>query len=588
MTNERDGNVDRNVTWIVFFADWRRILLSLGAVLFAGAIFTLGVFLKDKKVPAPPILTMPETRFVEPTQETTLNDLGTFTKWSKVEIVIHGPETSVMDMQQNPFEIVVDVTFTGPDGGEYTVPAFYDGDGVGGYTGNVWKARFSADAAGRWQFSSESTVPSLAGYRGSFTVEEPEGCEPYEPGGLPDFYCAGRLQYEPGRHYLKFADGGYWIKGGIDDPENLLGEALGDWPEKMEAIDYLREQGANSVYFITNNITPGDRNDTWPWVGETSDEAKENSDRYDVARLQAWETFFTYVQEQGIVLHFILADDSVWSDFDHYLYYREMVARFAHHPGLIWNIGEEANEVYWDSEQIELAEFIKSIDAYGNPVTVHRKPPWPFIGEEVFDLTSIQPGDGAGDFDNVLDTDLNEIVREHREASVEAGRAIPIMIDETPRVTRIDEETRYIMRSAILYPIFLAGGNYEMHYLDSYPSGEGLRIEEMTHMLREMRYARALVESVPYADMAPCNELLGETPGAYCLGEPGEVYVLYTALGAPMDVDLSAIEGTAWLQWYDPRTGTYSNAEAIEGGGSVQVTPPNGQDMAGVIHRTAP
>lgn len=587
MTNARRSVAGRIMAFVDFIGGWRRILLSLIAVLLAGAVFSAGVIIKRKSPFPRPMLRAPEIQFVEPEEEIDLDDLGTFVKWSKVEILMHGPHTSVMN-RQNPFEIAVEVTFRGPDDQEYTVPAFYDGDGEGSETGNVWKARFSPDAAGRWTFSSESTDTSLAGYYGSFTVEEPEACEPYEPGGLPDFYCVGRLQYEAGSHYLRFADGGYWVKGGIDDPENLLGEALGDWPEKRDAIDFLREQGTNSVYFMTNNITPGDRNDTWPWVGENSDEVKKNTDRFDVVKLQAWEDFFEYVQQQGIVLHFILADDSAWVEFDHYLYYREMIARFGHHPGLIWNIGEEADESYWESDQRELAEALREMDPFGHPVTVHRKPHWPFIGETFFDLTSIQAGDGAGAYEAVLDFDINEIVGEHRQASVDAGHPIPIMVDETPNVLAVNDETQFIMRSEILYPVYLGGGSFELHYRDAHGQGGSLTIYDMAPMLQDMLYARTLVESVPFVDMAPCNQLLGDVPGNFCLGEAGEVYVLYTASGEPLRVDLSAMEGQVWLQWYDPTTGAFFDEEPIEAGPTVQLAPPGGREMAAVIRGVTP
>lgn len=571
-----------------FFGNRTRLLLSLSAIMMAGFVFSAGVFIKSKNLFSQPAVLAPVQRYVEPADVTEVDHLDTFTKWSKVEIPLQGPQTSVMDAEQNPFEIAVDVTFTGPHDRSFTLPAFYDGDGEGGDSGNVWKVRFSPDAVGRWRFSSASTEASLAGYRGTFIVEEPAACEPYKPGGLPDLSCVGRLQYEPGLHYLKFADGGFWIKGGIDDPENFLGAALGGWREKREAIDLLREHGANSIYFVTNNITPGDRNDTWPWVGATSREAKENSDRFDVVKLQEWEDFFSYVQEQGIVLHFILADDSAWSEFDHYLYYREMVARFAHHRGLIWNIGEEANEIYWNSSQIKLAALLRQIDPFGNPVTVHRKPPWPFIGEPVFDLTSIQPGDGAGDFEAVLRTDLGGIVREHRRASVEAGYPIPIMIDETPRVRNVNEETQFIMRSAVLYAIYLAGGNYEMHYHDAYGQGGSLTIEEMRPMLQDMQYARQFVEGLPFHEMASCNEILDDTPGSYCMGKSGEVYAIYTAPGTAVDVDLSSMTGEVSLQWFDPRTGVFSEPSPVGGGTLLRLDPPGGQETAAILRRKGP
>ncbi len=57
-------------------------------------------------------------------------------------------------------------------------------------------------------------VASFDGASGQFTVGERD---PAAPG----FLRWGRLSYA-GRHYLKFQDGPYWLKGGTDEPENLL------------------------------------------------------------------------------------------------------------------------------------------------------------------------------------------------------------------------------------------------------------------------------------------------------------------------------------------------------------------------------
>lgn len=567
-------------------ANLMRLLLTLVALLLAGLTFAAPILLQGKSLLPITTLYVPPIRYVEPEEEIYLGHLGEFSKWSKLEILLHGPQTSARDKNGNPFRIVVDVTFVAPHGASFVVPAFYDGDGSGGYSGNVWKVRFSADTVGTWHFSSASSNPELAGYSGAFDVTVPQDCRPYDPGGLPDLSCTGRLTYEHGEHYLKFTDGGYWVKGGIDDPENFIGSAFDSWQQAEEAIDFIRERGVNSIYLITNNITPGDRNDTWPWLGVTASEAKGQSDRFDVVKLQEWDSFFDYVQRQGIVLHFVLDDDSGWNDYDHFLYYREMVARFGHHPALIWNIGEEANENYWDSEQIGLAELIRRLDPYDHPVTVHRKPRWPFLGEMAFDLTSIQPGDGAGEFTSVNQIDLNRIVLDHVEGGVEGGRPVPVMIDETARVRRVNEDTRFIMRSQILYPIYLAGGNYEMHYHDAYGQGGTLTIEQMGPMLQEMQYARRFLESVPFHEMESCNEILSDRDGNYCFGKAGEVYAIYTAKGAPLEVDLSAMDGELSLQWFNPRTGTFAAVQSLGSSRQQRLNPPGGREAAAIISRT--
>lgn len=498
-----------------------------------------------------------------------LGMVGIFPQRSKVEINLRGPNSLELSGERNPFAVPVDVTFFGPDGRTYTIPAFFDGDGEGGQDGEIWKVRFRPDVAGRWRFASRSPEQLLDGYRGEFEVEAIADCQ------APSIACLGTLQYASG-HYLRFGGGDYWIKGGVDDPENFLGDVFGSWQGKKEALDFLSSKGVNSIYVITNNID-GDRNDTWPWVGDTPEQAKANSDRFNNAKLQQWEDFFTYAENLGIVLHIILNDDSAWHGYNHDLYFREMVARFAHHPGLIWNIGEEANEIYSDQQQIAHAQKLRQLDAYDHPITVHRKSPWPFLNTPHFDLTSIQSGGGANDFSTTPLPDYNEVVIFHREESVRTCRAIPVMIDETPRVTRVDDAAQFKMRSQVLYPIFLGGGNYELHYRDAYGQDGTVTIEELTPMLEDMHRARQFVEALPFNEMSPCNELTSGQ-GRACFGRNGDVYAIYLPAGGSVSIDLRGTGGSFNVTWFNPRNGNSSNAGSVSGNGIRSFNAPDHQD----------
>ena len=123
--------------------------------------------------------------------------------------------------------------FTSPSGESHDVPGFYASDGNGGASGNVWLVHFSPAEAGKWSFvalfrkgpqvavslddkAGESTAFDC--YRDSFYVEV---CDENAPG----FLKWGRLEYI-GKHYLKFHDGPYWLKGGNDTPEDLLKSLL--------------------------------------------------------------------------------------------------------------------------------------------------------------------------------------------------------------------------------------------------------------------------------------------------------------------------------------------------------------------------
>ena len=147
-------------------------------------------------------------------------ELDTYPKWSKVELEFSGPESLGMG-DPNPFQIPMEVAFTGPDSQVYTVPAFYDGDGAGGLDGTVWKVRFSAGDTGTWTYLTTSGEESLDGFSGSFQVSGNIGCQPTLPNGLPDFSCTGRLEYS-GEHYLQFTNGDYWLKSGANEPEDFI------------------------------------------------------------------------------------------------------------------------------------------------------------------------------------------------------------------------------------------------------------------------------------------------------------------------------------------------------------------------------
>lgn len=498
-----------------------------------------------------------------------LGMLGIFPQRSKIEINLKGPDSQELTGGRNPFAIPVDVTFSGPEGQTFTVPAFFAGDGKGGQDGEIWKVRFRPDVPGRWRIATQSAEQILDGYSGEFEVEGLTDCQ------APSIACLGTLQYAGG-HYLRFSGGDYWIKGGVDDPENFLGEAFGSWQEKKKALDFLSSEGVNSIYVITNNID-GDRNDTWPWLGDTPEQAKANSDRFNNAKLQQWEDFFTYAEDRGIVLHIILNDDSAWHGYNHDLYFREMVARFAHHPGLIWNIGEEANEIYSDQQQIAYAQKLRQLDPYDHPITVHRTSPWPYLNRTDFDLTSIQSGGGANDFSTSPLPDYNQVVIFHREESVRTCRAIPVMIDETPRVTRIDSASQFKMRSQVLYPIFLGGGNYELHYRDAYGQDGTVTIEDLAPMLEDMQRARQFVENLPFNEMSPCNALINGQ-GRACFGRNGDVYAVYLPAGGAVSIDLRATGGSFSVTWFNPRNGNSSNAGSVPGNGIRSFNAPDNQD----------
>jgi hypothetical protein len=78
--------------------------------------------------------------------------------------------------------------------------------------------------------------------------------------------------------------------------------------------------------------------------------------------------------------------------------------------------------------------------------------------------------------------------------------------------------------------------------------------------------------SVRFWEMSPQSGLAGT--GA-CLAQPGVEYLVYLASGGITTVDLSAARGRELrVRWFNPRTGEFQSAEAVQGGSSKQEFKP--------------
>ena len=64
------------------------------------------------------------------------------------------------------------------------------------------------------------------------------------------------------------------------------------------------------------------------------------------------------------------------------------------------------------------------------------------------------------------------------------------------------------------------------------------------------------------------------------MAEPGFHYVVYFPQGGTVLLDLSSASGSFEAQWYDPRTGQWSPAGTVAGGGTVSFRPQGNSDMA--------
>ncbi len=572
-----------------------------------------------------------------------------YRQWHTVEIDFEGPETSE-DAEDNPFlNYRLEVVFTNAQT-SYKIRGFYAADGNASETsakkGNIWRVRFSPDLLGDWSYSaklyhkdsiaiqenvSEAKEVSISNAKGSFKVIESD------KEGV-DFRANGRLVVSKGYYKFKNTDT-YWLKVGANSPENLLGyvdfdgtyriassndegEAsttdeihsypshITDWKAGdptwkdgkgkalIGALNYLADTGMNTVYFLTMNIL-GDGKDVWPYI------KPEELSRFDVSKLEQWEIVFRHMQSKGLMLHVVLQETENETLLDNgetgpmrKLYLSELIARFGHHLGLTWNLGEENGPAEWsplgqnDAQRKAMAKFIKETDPYNHPLLLHTHAHAPLRSEILDSIVGYKYVDGLSLQQDERKHAAN-VVEEWRTKSKETGHEWMITMDEIGKwfqgaVLDSEDPTHETLRKYVLWGSLLSGGaGVEWYFGAKHPHND-LTSEDWRQRDRLWKisnHARSFFqENLPYWNMQPQHDLVN-IDEAYCFREKGKVYAAFLPQVKEATINLSEESGEFEVFWFDPLNGgeLQKGSIPIVAGGAVR-TLGNPPATSGLVH----
>lgn len=545
---------------------------------------------------------------------------GEIMQWHKIVLTFEGPNTSETD-SINPFlDYRMDVLFYKGDE-KYQVPGYYAADGNAAETsadsGNKWRVIFRPGNYGLWNYK----VTFLKGKNIAVKNDLTNGDRVYFDGAngellveptdksAPDFRGMGRIRYT-GKHYLEFSGTGkYFLKIGADSPENFLGysdfdntykgekggnrsgEALPnadlhsyephirDWKEgnpfwkdskgkgMIGALNYLASKKINSVYMLTNNVG-GDGKDVFPWISYKSDFT-----RFDVSKLAQWEIVFSYMDELGIMCHFVTQEtenemmlDSGNLGLHRKLYYRELIARFGNHLGITWNLGEENGPAPWigtgqnDRQRKEMAEFIKKTDPYKNFIVVHTLPGVENRSEILNKLLGFPYLDGPS-----LQTDINsvhQVTLKWRELSAEKGHPWVVCSDEIgpasvgAKPDKVDPRHNEI-RSKVLWGNLMAGGGGVEWYFGYDYENNDINCENWRS--RENLWDQSYIawkffqDQLPFEEMQPADQIVSPSSN-YCFKKGDDLLVVYIPEGGASSIRLNPLKSYR-ITWFDPENG---------------------------------
>lgn len=515
-----------------------------------------------------------------------------------------------------------------------------------------WTIAFQRDRAIALQTESNgSAVSPYDGKSGSFVVAESDksGRDLRAQGRLQ--YVGRRyLQFAgSGQYFLKVgADAPETLLGYADFDGTVAGKPakvplktwqphVRDWQEGdpawqngkgkglIGAVNYLSGKGCNAFSFLTYNAG-GDGDNVWPFV------RRDDKLHYDCSKLDQWGIVFDHATTKGMYLHFKLQEtenddnrrgrgkDGVPEALDggdlgieRKLYCRELIARFGHNLALNWNLGEENTQS--TDQQLDMIDYIAATDPYDHNIVVHTFPDrqdavyGPLLGRKSR-LTGVSLQNS-----NIKDTH-QQTVKWVRKSS-DAGKPWIVAFDESgsaahgqcpdlgyrgfdgrDRTGRM-VYTEHEVRRQTLWGTLMGGGAGVEYYFGYQFAENDLICEDWRSRDRSWDYCGIAVRffhehAIPFQEMQPADELVGNAEhdnSRYCLAQPDRLYLVYLPHAGATELDLSGVDGSFTVQWFNPRSGGAlidGKVASVTAGGSVSIEAPAGtEDWLAVVRRSA-
>ena len=491
----------------------------------------------------------------------------------------------------SPFaDVVVTATFTSPDGDEFSIPAFHDGDGT-------WRIRFNPGTVGRWEYRTTS-MPHDPGLvrEGSFevTARESRGFLRSTPGQGWGF------SHENGEPVFLFGDTAYNLFGmaycGLDVTSFLERRA-------SQGFNLVRVRLPVSPFHPEEGYSDWQTRRTWPWGGS---EQAPQFDRFNLDYFRVVDDVVRTAERLGIGFEMIMEAwgfefpfnsrqifTAEWEE----LWLRYLIARYdAFNATWFWTPlneyeyypnGEWHHAPIADRWQIRIARWIKAHSAHGHCVAAHNGPGMPpfarrFAADpgavdtimfQEWGTSDAERGWLAAGIEESIDRSLegwqgSAVLAEWGyERNPEFGLRVPGHLHCDEDHTRRGGWRAVFRGMGIIHGFENSWGPWAL--LDEDQPG--------VHALMHLR--RFVTEVVPFQDMRPSPDFLdpGDAETGYrpqCLAT-ADRRVVAAYLPAGGEVVLSGLDGERNEQWFDPRTGDLVPAKRQDAGSRSRFVPPS-------------
>jgi hypothetical protein len=437
---------------------------------------------------------------------------------------------------KNPFDVyLLKIELKRPDGRSLTIDGFFDGDGKGGQTGRVWKARICPDQIGVWKWKTiigDRKDVALNGLNGSFECVESD-----DPGGV----------ISDGK-YMRFQDGGYvFLQGnfldivdGLPSTHVFFSEMLTD-DQRSAILTRQRDfHNANKINVYFANIGDYKGIATTPW---SKTESETDLTRMDIAAWTRYDRYIKDIKEAGMFAElWFFADDSGFgklSQEDKNRLFRYGMARTSAFNHTLFVIALEWQEGWT----------IESLRTSGHLIQKHN--PW----KRLLSVHSI-PVKAPDSIRSYLSMIYKKIFRSLRyseeqwisfiasqagnDAVPEQVNSLSVEMNRKETIPHISEEFGELITDT---DIRLMRNMWASLCGGAAGGGTGSHLNYFMKFMQENR--------VPFQRMTPSNGLIdgGQNIEAFCLAEIGHHYLVYST---EKDFSLSIKGDGLYGSWYDP------------------------------------
>jgi hypothetical protein len=392
------------------------------------------------------------------------------------------------------------------------------------------------------------------------------------------------------------------------------------------ALNYIAGKGCNAFSFLTYNAG-GDGDDVWPFV------ERDAKLHYDCSKFDQWGIVVDHATAKGLYLHFKTQENEIDDNRvgekpeprvvpesldggllgpERRLYYRELVARFAHNLALNWNLGEENTQ---SAEEVRaMARYLRDTDPCRHHIVIHTFPNqqdsvYPALLGGQSDLT------GASLQNSWRQAHERTITWVRRSAT--AGKPWVVCNDEqnpaemgvppNPGYEGHNGEafqggkpyTLHDIRKFCLWGTLMAGGGGVEYYFGYKLPQNDLQCEDWRSRDRSWEFCRIALEffrqhTIPFWEMTDADALVGNPRhdnSRFCFANPGAIHLVYLPSGGTTDLDLAGAQGEFGVAWFNPRAGGAlrgGSIRSVKGGGRVSVGQPPvdpGEDWLAVVRR---